>query len=304
MSKYATKKGDRWYYVFSALPHPDGRPRRIKRGGFATRRTATTAMRRDLADRRASGYAEPSPMPLADHLDAWLAEVAPTVAPSTHHNYRDVVAHLKGELGAVPLCRLDEHAVQRAYAALSNRLAPSTLRITHNVLRSALAQAVRRRLIPFNAAEHARLPKLRHDETPVWSRDEGQRYLAATRDDPDHALWRLLLSTGMRVGEALALAWSAVDLDVGRVAMLRTLSRDADERRVIVERTKTKAGRRTLDLNAEAVAALRQYRVRTIERRIAARRWDDCGLVFPGRYGGIRSTEAVRVCLARACARA
>lgn len=296
--KYDTKRGDRWGYVF---PNPHGTPKQIRRGGFATRKAATAAMQAQLVARREADYIEPTAMPLAVYLQDWLADVAPSIAPSTLHNYTDHVDHLSGELGAIPLGRLSPPAITDAYRALGTRLAPSTLRITHNVLRGALMQAVRWRLIRDNPADIVTLPALTVEGEIVWSAEEANRFLVKTASDPHHALWRLLLSTGMRLGEALALSWGALDLDGGQVAVVRTVSKDADERLTIVERTKTSAGRRTLDLDTAAITALRQHRVRQVEWRLQASHWHDAGLVFAGRYGQITQGQTVRRRLQSAC---
>jgi integrase len=74
--------------------------------------------------------------------------------------------------------------------------------------------------------------------------------------------WRLLATTGMRRGEALALRWRDIDLDAGRVAVRRSVgvvkAKGAGEE--LVEGP-TKTGRsRVVDLDAGTVAVLRAYR--------------------------------------------
>jgi integrase len=54
---------------------------------------------------------------------------------------------------------------------------------------------------------------------------EAQRLLDALRDDRLEALIRLMLATGLRRGEALALRWSDVDLDRQALRVRWTLSR-------------------------------------------------------------------------------
>lgn len=300
--KYETKKGRRWGYVFPN--HPGGKPKQIRRGGFLTRREAEAAKQAQMVARRADDYIEPSAMLMRDYLADWLRNVEPTVSPATLHSYRDQVAHLSAHLGTVPLGSLSAPIIADAYRALGKQLAPSTLRITHTVLRASLTQAVRWRLRRDNPAQYVTLPAPVSKEETVWTKAEAARFLAHTADDPDHALWRVLLSTGMRLGEALALVWGAVDLDVGRVAVVRTLSKGADERVCVVERTKTESGRRTLDLDPATIAALRQHRVRQKEQRLRAKSWHDAGLVFTRAQGQAMYPYTVRCRLARACAEA
>ncbi len=100
-------------------------------------------------------------------------------------------------------------------------------------------------------------------DTPEFGRFFG----SADTQDPDLAMgWRLLAVTGMRRGEALALRWPDVALDVGRLAVCRSVgvvkAMGAGER--LVEGP-TKTGRPqivdldagSVDLDAGTVAALR-----------------------------------------------
>jgi len=75
-----------------------------------------------------------------------------------------------------------------------------------------------------------------------------------TRDDPLHALWILATTTGMRLGEMLALTWDDVDLVTGRARIHSTLHRveGAWERHA----PKTEKSRREVILPPVAVAAL------------------------------------------------
>lgn len=49
--------------------------------------------------------------------------------------------------------------------------------------------------------------------------EQARAVLAAVESDPLRALWTLMLTTGLRQGELLALRWQDVDLDAGRLAV-------------------------------------------------------------------------------------
>ena len=98
-------------------------------------------------------------------------------------------------------------------------------------------------------------------------------------DDRLFAAWLLLVTTGMRRGEVLALRWADVDLDARRLAIRRTT--------VIVgyepeqSDPKTKAGRRVVALDERTVSALRNHRDdQERERKAAGPLWHRTGLVF------------------------
>lgn len=76
-------------------------------------------------------------------------------------------------------------------------------------------------------------------------------------------MWLLLAMTGMRRGEALGLAWSALDLDAGRVSIRRTLvdvTTVEEGRRPTFHDPKTTRGTRVVALDPTTVATLRDWR--------------------------------------------
>jgi len=98
------------------------------------------------------------------------------------------------------------------------------------------------------------------------------------------AFHRLAAYTGARRGELLYLRWTAVDLDAAEVTFGGSTAVVRGRR---VEGT-TKGGRsRTVSLDRETVAVLREHRRQQTEERLAAgSAWtDNGGLVFATRWG-------------------
>jgi integrase len=77
---------------------------------------------------------------------------------------------------------------------------------------------------------------------------------AIGRDLPD--LIDMLLATGLRIGEACAVVWDAVDLKTGTIEVRGTLIRVKGAGLVIQPKPKTKAGYRTLTLPTWAITML------------------------------------------------
>lgn len=303
---YETRGGRRWCYVIELDRGADGRRRQKRKGGFATEDAAEKAMRKELVERDRGAYVDPATCTTGEYLAEWLAATAPIRAPATHHAYETIVrVRLLPAIGGVPLAKLTPLHVRRLYGELAAAYAPKTLRATHNVLRQALAQAVAWRIVAANPTDGAAMPAdKRRREIATWTGPQAHRFLEATAGDDLHALWRLLLDGGLRIGEALALPWSHVDLDRGLVRVRRTLTKTAEGRWAIGEDAKTAAGRRTIAVAPETVAALRAHRTRQKGRRLRAHGlWRDRDLVFARGDGGHLNPGTVRAALGRATAR-
>jgi len=102
-------------------------------------------------------------------------------------------------------------------------------------------------------------------------------------------MWLTLLAVGLRRGECLALRWSDLDLDAGRLTVRRSLQRLRGERdedtgnrrgRLVEVDPKTEASSATVALPASVVAELREHRQRQRVQRLAAPVWADPALVF------------------------
>src|SRR2546425_1356200 len=101
-----------------------------------------------------------------------------------------------------------------------------------------------------------------------------------------HALWVVLATPGLRLGEALGLQWSDVDSTQGKVVIRRALQRQRGIGLVLVE-PKTDRSRRTVYLAPGTIASLAEHRrVQARERLKAGPSWDATqALVFATRDG-------------------
>ena len=93
-----------------------------------------------------------------------------------------------------------------------------------------------------------------------------------------------MLGTGVRIGEACALRWSAVDPDAGTPRIDATLIRVPGQGLAIQDLSKTTAGRRTIALPAFVVDLLRR-------RQATAQPAAASGVVFPSPKGPLRDSH-------------
>ncbi len=257
-----------------------GKRRWATKGGFPTKKSARTALNAALTDADNGRVVRRSKVDLGEYLDGWLDGVEMDVKPTTAAGYRRAVRTLTQRLGQVRIQDLTPLEVERMYRSLiKDGLASKTVRNTHGVLRRALADAERLGLIVRNPAATARPPSVERKEQTTWTPQELNTFFESTRGHRLFASFVLSATTGVRRGELLGLRWREVDLDAGRLAIVRTIT--TVDGHPIEASTKTNRSRRRISLDAVTVEVLRSHRQRQeAERRIAGSLWQDTDLVF------------------------
>ena len=263
-----------------------GRRRYHNKTVHGTKKDAQRYLTKAQRDNDLGQFVEPSDRPLETFLQEWLAgAVAARVTAKTASDYASLLRlHVTPSLGDRKLSQLASVDIQKLYTGMLERgLSARTIRYTHAVLSSALQQSVKWGLLSRNPAKAVDLPRNDQREMKVLSPKQATAFLTAAKDDRWNALWHLLLVTGMRPGEALALRWS--DLDGEKVRIQRNLVRHADGRWELKE-PKTQRGRRTVSIPPATATLLQQHRRAQLEERLqAGPEYVDQGFVFAATNG-------------------
>ncbi|PZS16150.1 MAG: hypothetical protein DLM54_11640 [Acidimicrobiales bacterium] len=179
-------EGQPWSIAYHSADWVSGARRRISRSGFSTQEEAEAALARAVADAEAGAVAvRPAQRSVTEFLEGeWLTALASKdLGPEVVERYRSVVEQwIVPHVGAMELGRLTPKTIEGLYDTLR---APSTttqgpeqsalpnLRLTAEVLRMALGQAVSEGLIPRNPADVVD-PGPDADADPAPSRASGE----------------------------------------------------------------------------------------------------------------------------------
>jgi len=166
---------------------------------------------------------------------------------------------------------------------LGRGLSPRTVRYTHSVLRSALNQAVKWGLLYRNPADLVDLPKQQKKEIQVLTPEEAARFMEAAVYSRWKALFSLLISSGMRPGEALGLKWQDIDFAKGRVHVRRALTKTKEGWQLT--EPKTPKSRRTIPLPAGVMQDLKEHKKEQAAEKLRNRDYQDYDLVFASEKG-------------------
>jgi integrase len=280
------RRKDGLYMARYTVQTPTGPKRKALYG--KTRSEVAAKLSKALADRESGLTFDADNVTVAEYLVRWLSDsVRGTVRVSTFERHEQIIrAHLALAFGRMKLKTLTPAHVRSLHREkLEEGLAPATVRKIHSTLHKALSQAVSDGLIPRNAAD-VKAPRPAPDEMHPLSESEARTFLETARETGDRfeALYVLAITTGLRRGELLGLRWDDADLDRGTLRVGRALVREGG--RHVVGETKTKRGRRQVNLTPRTVAALKAHRKRQLEQRVKlAGLYEDHGLIFSSESG-------------------
>ena len=250
--------------------------------GRYRRRVAPTEAKakRLLRDMQAKIAAGESPgdgnITVAQLLEKWKNNALPAreLSIQTITVYQWCIDVLTETIGSHRADRLTADHVEKAFKKLAEHgrkgsrrpMSRTSLIKLRSVLGKALDYGYRRKLVSHNVARFIELPVVARRPEPGRSLtvEQAKRLLDATADDRLHALWRLMLMTGLRPGEATGLAWNDVDLDNSIIHVRRSLKLENGKLHV-TETLKTSRSRRSLRADASVIEALRRHKKQQAE---------------------------------------
>lgn len=217
-----------------------------------TRRDAETVLDERLRRINSGDFRPESSYTLAKFAESsWLPCVLPTLKHSTRLHYQYVLrVHLNPEFGEAQLRLISRDMVQKFLFRKFQTLSWKTVKHIRTVFGTIFKAAQDAGLVSENPVLKTRLPR----RGPVPERRTIQpaeiSKLLENLSQPSRSIAGLLVFTGMRVGEVLALRWRDVDLESGKIRIRQTVYEGH------FDEPKTKRSNRTIPLGPKGLAIL------------------------------------------------
>jgi len=184
-------------------------------------------------------------------------------SPTYEAEYRRIIDKLPTSItGRVVAGVTPMHAAQWWVTLRKDGWTMHRVQRAHEVLSSAFTQAVKLGLVRTSPLRDVAPPRPPQAEITLPSAETLQALVAALEEPCFAALVRVIMSTGVRRGEAVGLKWGDITTtDTGQRVTIRRAVSYAPRAGVVVAETKTRAkGRRTVPLDADATAALARWK--------------------------------------------
>jgi integrase len=191
-------------------------------------------------------------------LERWLNEtIKPNRARATFALYEGIIAkHVTPIVGNAPIATFGPDEVAEFYRKLREaghgRLGMNS---ASRILHAAFEARHKRNGAsnPFNRIER---PRYHAKGVRPFTASEAARFLDVARESPIEPPFALCLTAGLRIGEALAVRWTDVNLDARTVTIERALTDVSGY--IEIGRTKTTRSRRVVPLTGIAIEAIKR----------------------------------------------
>jgi len=228
-----------------------------------------------------SGYREPKKVLLNDYVEYWLAKYKLNkIEPSSYTRLRQVFENqIRGTIGNKNIGDITSDDIQKLIDEYANPSSPeikplslSGLKKIVHLLMPCLNMAVKEGIIQKNPCDNVILPKescilleTKQQYSLTDSEIESFRDTALTRykttgeyHSRDWIVLLIMLNTGLRVGEMLALEWGDIDeenklIKVNKTIQSRVKKNDGSYADILKRSTKTKSGVRVIPLNVNTL---------------------------------------------------
>jgi len=196
-----------------------------------SKRDAQTECAKLIAAITGGSFSEPNKVTVAEFLERWLTHMTTQVDARTHVGYAEKVRkNIVPLLGQVLLTKLRSDQIEAAYtkALASGRcdgnggLSPRTVHHLHRILKQALKQAAKWKLLAVNPCEAVDAPKVEKKEMKTYDMPQTVDALKEMRQTRFLIAYLLAAMCGLRRGEISALRWKNVDLDACALRVVQT----------------------------------------------------------------------------------
>ena len=178
------------------------------------------------ADFEAGNTTLPSRLTVGELAEQWMRLKKAGLKEQTKKRYREMLAKpLLRTFGRTPVQRVRTADLDAMLDGMVTRgLSARTVQYYFEVYRQLFEYAVSRGLFAKNPVKGIVLPALeKRRRVEVLELEEVRRFLELASQSRFYALYLLLVTTGLRIGEALALEWRDLDLGEGRLTVNKSL---------------------------------------------------------------------------------
>ncbi|RBP87869.1 site-specific recombinase XerD [Cytobacillus firmus] len=255
------KRGYSWQYRIKYIDPATGKPKEKSKSGFRTKKEAqveASEVEKMFYLQQHSVIANKETI-LKDWLNEWLEIYGSQCSERTLFNREFYINnHIIPTLGNYKLNQLTRLEYQKFINYLIGKgYAKKTVQTIHSIFCTSINKAVELEMISHNKYQGISIKVEEEEKINYLSRDEVGIFITAAKKSPYHhyMIASILLRTGMRKGEMLALKWDDINFENNEISITKTRSDQG------VKKPKTKSSIRTIGIDNTLTSDLKQYQL-------------------------------------------
>lgn len=261
-ARYKKRKDGRYLVQILAGYKPDGKPKYKSIYAYTTPELEKkVAQFRDEMEKGI--HIDDKNMTVEKWANEWLKTYKTSVEYNTRRMYENVIrVHIEPNIGHYKLKDLKSHHVQFLLNQLIEDGKDQTAEKVHLTLKQIFDQAVKNEFVYKNIMLNVEYK--RKSRPPKRALTDGEMNIILKADLPkkEKVFVVLLLNTGLRKGEALALTRNDIDLKARTITVSKSLLFKKNE--VEIKMPKSKAGNRIIPITNELFDCLSDY-IKTLD---------------------------------------
>ncbi|MGG0718735.1 site-specific integrase [Robertmurraya massiliosenegalensis] len=255
------KRGTTWQYRIKYQDPVTGKPKEKSKSGFTTKKEAqieAAEIEKKLYLRQHTIIQSQEKL-IKDWLSEWLEVYGQQCEKKTLINREWYTnKHLIPNLGNYKMNQLSKVEYQKFINILIDQgFARKTIQTIHSIFCTAINKAVELEMMSHNKYRGISIKFDEEDKINYLTREEVDVFMNAAKNSPFHhyTMASILLRTGLRKGEMLALTWNDIDLENNIISVTKTRSDYG------VKKPKTKSSYRKIGIDDTLVSVLKQYQL-------------------------------------------
>lgn len=257
--KYKTKDGYKWMYKYYTTVDPlTGKKKQSTKRGFDTKKEAQLdagQMEQEIANGTFVEYSKNRTF--EEVYQQWFDTHSPTIKPSSRKAVRSKFKrHILPYFGKLKMQDISKPYCQEVVNKIAKKIkSVDNMRMYAN---QVFVYAVKMDIIAKNPMQHTVIPKDEAEfiategskDRNYWEKHELKQFLNILKKEypfRDYVLFHLLIYTGARKGEALALHVSDIDVKNKTMSLTKTLYHEEDAFSLLT--SKTASSRRSISLD-------------------------------------------------------
>ncbi|MFC5713828.1 tyrosine-type recombinase/integrase [Thalassorhabdus alkalitolerans] len=277
--KYTTQQGQKWMFKMDVGINPEtGQRKTTTRRNFRTKKEAQVAASK-LEQEIASGlFLQNDSLTFKEVFNQWYENHSKTIKVSTKKRIESMFnKHILPRFGKLKIKDITRPYCQEMINDIAHSIASvNDIKIQAN---QVFKYAIKMDILLKNPLDHVTIPKqakeLVHEssdreERNYWKKEEIKKFLTITNQElslRDHVLFHLLIYTGARKGELLALTWDDIDFEAGSLRLSKTLFYSQGQH--LFQTSKTKDSKRLISLSTQTLSLLKKWQIQQKEENLA-----------------------------------